>query len=139
MASISRTICPLARPPTAGLHDICPIVSRFCVNIKVRQPMRAAARAASIPACPLPTTTTSYSVGSLNIAKALQISHVRLLALAADGRCNDFHRQLNQPPTSATGSALHGRFVRIGIYWPLQLDPSRHGRTLAPVLQSLEI
>jgi len=33
----------------------------------VRQPIRAAASAASIPAWPLPTTTTSYSVGSLNI------------------------------------------------------------------------
>ena len=69
-ASISRTIWPLANPPTAGLHDIWPIVSRFCVNISVRHPIRAAANAASIPACPLPITATSYSVGSLNISNA---------------------------------------------------------------------
>ena len=28
-ASISRTICPLATPPIAGLHDICPMVFMF--------------------------------------------------------------------------------------------------------------
>ena len=67
IASISRTICPLASPPIAGLHDICPIVSRFWVNISVRQPIRAAASAASIPACPLPMTTTSYLFGNLYI------------------------------------------------------------------------
>src|SRR5260370_11116545 len=47
-------------PPTAGLQDICAIRSRFMVIIAVRSPMRAQARAASQPACPAPTTTTSY-------------------------------------------------------------------------------
>src|SRR5690242_16520668 len=59
-ASTSRTRCPLAMPPTAGLHDICAIRSTFSVYSAVRRPMRAAAIAASQPACPAPTTTTSY-------------------------------------------------------------------------------
>ncbi len=59
-ASTSRTRCPLAIPPIAGLHDICAIRSRFRLNNAVRRPMRAAAIAASHPACPAPTTTMSY-------------------------------------------------------------------------------
>src|SRR5579883_1670158 len=47
-------------PPMAGLQDICAIRSRLSVNRAVRRPMRAAAMAASQPACPAPTTTTSY-------------------------------------------------------------------------------
>ena len=58
-ASISRTICPLAMPPTAGLHDICAILFISIVMMTVRAPMRAAAVAASHPACPAPMTTTS--------------------------------------------------------------------------------
>src|SRR5258708_1291941 len=59
-ASTSRTKCPLAMPPTAGLQDICAIRSVFSVNRAVFSPMRADAMAASQPACPSPTTTTSY-------------------------------------------------------------------------------
>jgi len=59
-ASTSRTRCPLAIPPIAGLQLICAIKSRFSVKIAVRSPIRAAATAASHPACPAPTTTTSY-------------------------------------------------------------------------------
>ncbi len=59
-ASTSRTRWPLAMPPTAGLHDICAIKSRLSVNRAVFSPRRAAAMAASHPACPAPTTTTSY-------------------------------------------------------------------------------
>src|SRR5579863_430620 len=59
-ASISRTRWPLAIPPIAGLQDICAIKSRFIVIIAVRKPRRAHARAASHPAWPAPTTTTSY-------------------------------------------------------------------------------
>ena len=58
-ASISRTICPLATPPMAGLQPIWPMVSRFVVKSAVRAPMRAAAKAASVPACPPPITKTS--------------------------------------------------------------------------------
>src|SRR3979490_1707916 len=46
-------------PPIAGLHDICAIRSTFSVNNAVLSPMRAAAIAASQPAWPAPTTTTS--------------------------------------------------------------------------------
>ena len=58
-ASISRTICPLAMPPTAGLHDICAILFMSIVTRHVLAPMLAAAQAASHPACPPPITNTS--------------------------------------------------------------------------------
>src|SRR5450432_12426 len=58
-ASTSLTRCPLAIPPIAGLQDICAIKSVFRVNNAVFSPMRAAAIAASHPACPAPTMTTS--------------------------------------------------------------------------------
>ena len=67
IASISLAICPFAKPPIAGLQDICPIVSAFMVNIKVWHPIRAAASAASTPAWPPPTTITSYFFGYTNI------------------------------------------------------------------------
>ena len=59
-ASISRTICPLAIPPTAGLHDICAILFMSMVTKSVLAPMFALAHAASQPACPPPMTMTSY-------------------------------------------------------------------------------
>src|ERR1041384_2475393 len=43
----------------AGLQDIAPIVEKRCVTRAVRAPMRAAAAAASQPACPPPMTITS--------------------------------------------------------------------------------
>ena len=58
-ASISRTICPLAIPPTAGLQLICPILFISGVMSSVCEPRRAAATAASQPACPAPMTMTS--------------------------------------------------------------------------------
>ena len=58
-ASISRTICPLATPPIAGLQLIWPTVSQLIVSSAVRSPIRAEASAASSPAWPAPTTTTS--------------------------------------------------------------------------------
>ena len=59
-ASISRTRWPLAMPPMAGLQDIWAMRSRFRVKSAVRRPIRAEATAASQPACPAPTMTTSY-------------------------------------------------------------------------------
>ena len=59
-ASISRTICPFAIPPTAGLHDICAILFISIVTSNVLAPMLAEAVAASHPACPPPITITSY-------------------------------------------------------------------------------
>ena len=60
-ASISLTRWPLPIPPIAGLQLICPKVSIFCVNNNVFAPQRAAAKAASVPAWPPPTTITSKS------------------------------------------------------------------------------
>ena len=59
-ASISLIIWPFATPPIAGLQDILAIVSRFWVMSKTFDPKVAAAWAASQPACPPPTTITSY-------------------------------------------------------------------------------
>lgn len=59
-ASISRTICPLAMPPTAGLQLICPILFMSIVMRHVFDPILAAAAAASHPAWPAPMTMTSY-------------------------------------------------------------------------------
>ena len=58
-ASISRTRWPLASPPMAGLQDIWAIWSMLRVSSRARRPMRAAARAASQPACPPPMTMIS--------------------------------------------------------------------------------
>ena len=58
-ASISRTILPFAIPPIDGLQLIRPIASGVCVIKTVFRPILAVARAASIPACPAPTTATS--------------------------------------------------------------------------------
>src|SRR5258708_13551321 len=59
-ASISRTRCPFAVPPIAGLHGMCAIVSIDNVQIATSRPMRAAAHAASTPACPAPMTIISW-------------------------------------------------------------------------------
>ena len=58
-ASISLTNCPLAIPPMAGLHDIWAILFMSCVTSRTREPRRAAATAASQPACPAPMTMMS--------------------------------------------------------------------------------
>src|ERR1051326_809840 len=59
-ASISRTRCPFAVPPMAGLHGMCATVSLVSVQRATSRPMRAAAQAASTPACPAPMTMTSW-------------------------------------------------------------------------------
>ena len=68
-ASTSRTICPLAIPPTAGLQLICPILFMSMVIRQVFEPRFAAAAAASQPACPAPITITSYlnSIHSMSL------------------------------------------------------------------------
>ncbi len=57
-ASISLTTIPLADPPIEGLHGILPIFLKFNDKSKVFSPIWAAAKAASKPACPPPTTMT---------------------------------------------------------------------------------
>src|SRR5690349_14231923 len=58
-ASTSRATTPFAIPPIAGLQLICPTRPRSGVTSSVLHPSRAAAVAASTPAWPAPTTTTS--------------------------------------------------------------------------------
>src|SRR3954453_20428539 len=60
-ASISRTRCPFAVPPIAGLHGMCATVSLVSVHNPTWTPIRAAAYAASQPAWPAPITMTSNS------------------------------------------------------------------------------
>jgi hypothetical protein len=48
-------------PPIAGLHGISATVSAESVHNPTRHPSRAAAQAASHPACPAPMTMTSKS------------------------------------------------------------------------------
>src|SRR5690242_9025303 len=64
-ASISRTRWPFADPPTAGLHGMWATVSLESVQRPTCAPRRAAAYAASHPACPAPTTMTSYVIPML--------------------------------------------------------------------------
>ena len=49
-ASSSRTRCPLAKPPTAGLQLVAPTFSASIETSNVLFPIRALARAASTPA-----------------------------------------------------------------------------------------
>ena len=58
--STSFTIWPLAKPPTAGLHDVLPTDFLSIETKRVFMPLLWAIREASIPACPPPTTIRSY-------------------------------------------------------------------------------
>ena len=60
-ASTSLTRCPFELPPIFGLQGIMAILSTLTVNTTVLNPILAAARAASQPACPAPITAISYS------------------------------------------------------------------------------
>ena len=58
-ASISFTKWLFPGPPMAGLQGIMATLSKQMVVSSVFMPIRAAAKAASQPACPAPTTITS--------------------------------------------------------------------------------
>ncbi len=58
-ASISFAKWPLPTPPIAGLQLICPMLFLLCVNKRVLCPILHKTAAASVPACPPPTTTAS--------------------------------------------------------------------------------
>ena len=100
----SRTRWPLPVPPTAGLQGMFPTASRLMVKMMVSMPSRAAARAASMPACPAPMTAISQLPASnaivessflengpilvcftRNCKKNARISAVPSLTLAASG------------------------------------------------------
>src|SRR5258706_2509049 len=86
-ASISRTRCPFAVPPTAGLQGMCATVACDSVQRPTLQPSRAAACAASTPAWPAPITTTSNRIEpSFPYAEALEdvAQHVFARASADD-------------------------------------------------------
>ncbi len=78
-ASISRTICPLAKPPMEGLQLIWAMVSKFCVISNTDTPFCAAIQAASQPACPPPQTMTSNNVFiyQYKISKRFDPKHAR--------------------------------------------------------------
>ena len=57
----TSTTIPLALPPIEGLQGIFATASKLIENISVFIPILAQASAASTPACPAPTTATSYS------------------------------------------------------------------------------
>src|SRR5271155_4326032 len=78
-ASISRTRCPLPRPPIAGLQDISPIVPMRRVTSAVEAPERAAAVAASQPAWPPPMTMTSNRIEN---ATLFHVKHLVLFSNA---------------------------------------------------------
>src|SRR5579863_1829645 len=80
-------------PPTAGLQDICAIRSRFMVTMAVLRPIRAHARAASQPAWPAPTTTTSY----FSCIRYDCIS-MRILVIGSGGREHALAWKLSQSP-----------------------------------------
>ena len=75
-ASMSRTIWPLATPPTAGLQLMRPMAFTSIVSMAVLTPSFQAAWVASIPACPPPTTTTSKEVIYLAAAGAAGLASV---------------------------------------------------------------
>src|SRR5579859_4430833 len=70
VASIARPI----NPPSAGLHGMCAMVSFVSVQMATSRPIRAAAHAASTPACPAPMTMTScdFTMELLPYAEALE-------------------------------------------------------------------
>src|SRR5581483_99331 len=142
-ASISRTMWPFPKPPIAGLQDIWPIVSRFCVSMRVWQPNRAAAKAASIPACPLPITITSYSLGNLYIRIQNPLCRVRQQiakrkSLARSSHCRGhnikFRGELCEYLAARTARSRRADGVRYNSQHPkppaATRDGLRHGRPL---------
>ena len=77
-ASSSRTRCPLELPPTFGLHGISAMLSTLTVKMVVESPSLAQASAASHPACPAPTTTTSVYSSNVFISCLHLFAHTEL-------------------------------------------------------------
>ena len=71
-ASISLIRWPLPSPPMAGLHERVPISPISNVTIAALIPSLEAIVTASTPACPAPTTITSYFCFTWNIYLPIQ-------------------------------------------------------------------
>src|SRR6266853_602484 len=109
-ASTSLTRCPFPMPPTDGLQDICPSVSMLWVSKRVRQPARAAASAASVPAWPPPTTTTSNWVGNC-IALGKKIDRNRSNFKAIPRRETVFHVERRAPREDSAIAGPGGKLI----------------------------
>src|SRR3954470_7805317 len=133
-ASISRTRWPLPKPPIAGLQDISPMVSRRCVSSRVRAPSRAAAAAASQPACPPPITMTSKEVMTVRYpppSEAARLFHVKHSLADAEvpedhvQQFLDIHRTRNPPQLPQGDAYLVGDNLGCGRF---QTAMQRYGR-----------
>ena len=107
-ASTSFTRWLLPMPPIAGLQDIWPRVSTLWVSNRVRQPMRAAARQASVPAWPPPITMTSnccwYSTG-IGLARLRGVVTKGARLYVEQGSCSKFVRLLPSRCLGQSGMA----------------------------------
>ena len=122
IASISRTICPLATPPMAGLHDICANLVISIVTSSVRQPILAAAAAASHPACPPPITIMSNSNSILQSGAAAAV--IRSGARAPSVRL--FVKQFQVPVLQLSHPLLFSGLlvaVTAQVEYPVNNDP----------------
>src|SRR6266852_5143759 len=97
-------------PPIAGLQDICAIKSVFIVIIAVRRPKRAHARAASQPAWPAPTTTTSYrDFMAIHFqCGILRFTAMNILVVGSGGREHALCWKLAQSPKTSALYAAPG-------------------------------
>ena len=98
-ASTSRANWPLATtPPIDGLQLILPMVSRLPLTSAVRQPSRAAAAAASMPAWPAPMTITSKELPGMGAEYGGAV-------LAASGERGSRHQNPGIFPASCSGAS----------------------------------
>src|SRR6266849_2940382 len=133
-ASTSLTRCPFPIPPTDGLQDICPSVSMLWVSKRVRQPARAAASAASVPAWPPPTTTTSNWVGNC-IALGKKIDRNRSNFKAIPRRETVFHVELQASREDSANRGTRGSKLMGGRAFHVKRPAS--AQNLPPGLHSL--
>src|SRR5260370_41599072 len=106
-ASTCLTRYPFPMPPIDGLQDICPSVSILWVSRRVRQPARAAASAASVPAWPPPTTITSNWEGNC-IALSRKIERNQSNFKGNPGRETVFHVNLRAFREDSVNRGIRG-------------------------------
>src|SRR5215207_6243409 len=82
----------------AGLQLICATASAFIDRRHVFRPRRAAAIAASVPACPAPTTTTSNRYSSALTSPSFHREFASLFMIAASkGRAGGARFETHEP------------------------------------------